>query len=252
MEQSIVTITTDPILIVGGFASSPQLYIELRAHLAVASGRPVSIVPITTLDWMGVVASDSYGALLRILDRAVRSTLAGYRAQRLTVVAHSAGGILTRIYMGDKPYGPRRLVYHGHERINMLVTLGTPHTTTQRGRQGGINQIVYAQEAYPGAYWRTTRYISVIGRGICGIAGGHPIERGAFQSYSMLSGKGAQWGDGVVPLENGLLAGSRHVVLPGVRHDARDEMPWYGTSTAIVQSWWGEVEAMERNVTRDP
>lgn len=171
-----------PILIVGGFGSNYPSYGQLGAHLAEASGRPVDVAPITILDWAGVVASDSYGALLGVLDRALRATLAAHGARRLTIVAHSAGGVLARIYLGDQPYGPRRLVYNGFERVAALVTLGTPHTTTGTGRFGGLNQIDFVQRTYPGAYWRFIRYVSVMGKGIYGDAEGPPPERGAWQS----------------------------------------------------------------------
>ena len=234
----------EPILILGGFASSYPLYGPLRAALAEVSGRPVTVAPITLLDWAGVVASDSYGPLLRIVERAVQASLVAHAAQRLTLVAHSAGGVLARIYMGDQPYGPRKLVYNGFQRVSTLVTLGTPHSATRSGRQGGLNQIAFVQATYPGAYWRFIRYVSVIGKGIHGDAAGPPPERGAWQSYRLLTGDGAQWGDGVVPLGAGLLEGSRHVIIPGLRHDPRPDRPWYGTSTAIVRAWWEQAERM--------
>jgi pimeloyl-ACP methyl ester carboxylesterase len=227
-----------PILIVGGFASSPRQYEPLRVSLAAASGLPVMIVPISLLDWLGVVASDSYGSLLRILDLAVRAALADHAAGQVMLVAHSAGGVLARIYLGDQPYSPRRLCYHGHQRVSALITLGTPHSAVGQGRQGGLNQIAYVQRVYPGAYWPSVRYVSVIGKGIFGALDGPPPERGAWQSYRLLGAEGAQWGDGVVPLENGLLAGSRKLVIPGLRHDNRPDRPWYGSSDAIVRAWW--------------
>jgi pimeloyl-ACP methyl ester carboxylesterase len=243
------TLSAEPILIVGGFGSSAPQYEGLRRHLATASGRPVAIAPIGLLDWASVVASDSYGALLRILDRAVRATLAAHRARHLTIVAHSAGGVLARIYLGDRPYGPRGLVYNGFERVSTLVTLGTPHSTTRRGRQGGLNQIAFVQEQYPGTYWRFIRYVSIMGKGIFGNRHGSPPERGAWQSYTLITGEGAQWGDGVVPLTSGLLEGSRRVIIPGLRHDQRPGQPWYGASLAVVQTWWEQVEIAERAPT---
>jgi hypothetical protein len=104
-----------------------------------------------------------------------------------------------------------------------------------------LNQIAFVQSRYPGAYWRFIRYVSVMGKGIHGAADGPPPERGAWQSYSLLSGDGAQWGDGVVPLQTGLLEGSRKVIIPGLRHDPRPDRPWYGTSPAYVRAWWEQV-----------
>jgi pimeloyl-ACP methyl ester carboxylesterase len=168
----------------------------------------------------------------------VRTALAEHASAQLTLVAHSAGGVLARIYLGDQPYGPRRLCYNGHQRVGALITLGTPHRAVGQGRQGGLNQIAYVQRVYPGAYWPSVRYVSVIGKSIFGAPDGPPPERGAWQSYRLLGAEGAQWGDGVVPLENGLLDGSRKLVIPGLRHDDRADRPWYGSSDAIVRAWW--------------
>jgi pimeloyl-ACP methyl ester carboxylesterase len=239
----------NPILIVGGFGSNWPQYSELQSLLHQASGRPVGIVPITLLDWAGVVASDSYGALLRTLDQALRNLLQAEQATQAMLVAHSAGGVLARIYLGDQPYSPRKLCYNGFQRVSSLVTLGTPHSTNRSGRQGGLNQVQFVQTTYPGAYWRFIHYISVMGRGIFGQKNGPPPERGAFQSYRLLSGEGAQWGDGVVPLPNGLLDGSTPIVLDGLRHDPRPDRPWYGQDLATVQSWWQGVAAAERMPT---
>ncbi|WP_322494632.1 lipase [Chloroflexus sp.] len=227
---------TAPILIVGGFASDPQLYKPLRAHLAEVSGRPVFIAPINRLDWAWVALADSYAELLRKLDRAVNDLIAQTGSSRVTLVAHSAGGVLARIFLGDQPYRGR--AYHGHHRVDMLITLGTPQRTEREGRIGGLNQTRWADEHYPGAYWPDVQYVSVIGRSIFGDPNGLPPERGAYQSYRLISGEGAQWGDGVTPLHHGLLPGSLQIIIPGLRHDPRPDRLWYGSSPATVAVWW--------------
>ncbi len=225
-----------PILIVGGFGSEPKLYRPLRNYLAEVSGRPVFITPITLVDWAWVTLTDSYASLLRKLDRTVNELLTQTGSSRLTLVAHSAGGVLARIFLGDQPYNGQ--VYNGYQRVDTLVTLGTPHRTAREGRIGGLNQIRWADQRYPGAYWPEVSYVSVIGRSIFGDPKGPPPERGADQSYRLISGEGAQWGDGVVPLDYGLLPGSLQIVIPGLRHDPRPDRLWYGSSPATVAVWW--------------
>lgn len=235
-----------PILIIGGFGSNWQQYIPLQQLIVAVSGRPVYIAPIALFDWLGVVASNEYTGMLGILDRAVAHTLQDTKRERLVLVGHSAGGILARIYLGDQPYGKRKLVFNGFQRVSSLVTLGTPHHATQTGRQGGLDQIAFVQKTYPGAYWRFIHYVTIISKGIFGKKNGGPPERGAWQSYQMIMGEGAQWGDGVVPLCAGLLDGARHVILEGLRHDFRPDRPWYGQDEETVRSWWSIVEAVER------
>lgn len=241
---------TPPILVVGGFGSNWQTYIPLQKALAAITRRRVDIAPIAMFDWLAVIASNEYSSLLGILDRAVHASLHAAGADRLTLVAHSAGGVLARIYMGDQPYGKRRLVFNGFQRVATFVSLGTPHRTMRCGRAGGLDQITFVQDHYPEAYWRFIRYVTVMGKSVFGIENGPPIQRGAWQSYQMISGTGCQWGDGVVPLECGLLEGAHHVVLASIRHDPRPDRPWYGHNEEVVRTWWRTVEQVERGPTR--
>lgn len=232
-----------PILIIGGFGASWQAYQPLQRNLEAVTKRRVFIARIETLDWMGVIVSDDYSSLLKRLHVSVNDTLRRSQAQQLMLVAHSAGGILSRIYLGDQPYGREKVVFNGFQRVTTLVTLGTPHTTTKQGRFGGVNQIRFAQTHYPGAYWRFIRYVTVISKGIRGVKNGSSAERNAWNSYEMLSDSGDQWGDGVVPLANGVLEGAHQVVLEGLRHDSLpDERVWYGHDETTVRAWWNHVE----------
>ena len=233
--------TSLPLIIIGGFGSSWPQYRGLADQLARLSGRPVRIAPINLIDWLGVLPTDSYGTLLRIVSRAVDAARRDLGAKQVDLVAHSAGGVVSRIYLGDQAYGPRKQAYHGYRFVRSLITLGTPHKTTQRGRPGGLNQIAFAEQQYPGAYWNFIRYVSVMGRGIQGVEQGPPPERGAYQSYKLILGDGAGWGDGVVPLASGLLDGSEQIVLDGLRHDPRPDRPWYGQDEATIMRWWGQI-----------
>jgi hypothetical protein len=109
---------------------------------------------------------------------------------------------------------------------------------------------MFAQQHYPGAYWRFVRYVTIMGRGVFGVKDGTPAQRGAWQSYRLISGQGDLWGDGVVPVEYGLLDNARHVVLEGLCHHPRADQIWYGQNEATVRGWWSIVEDEERRPTR--
>lgn len=238
---------TLPILIVGGFGASWHAYQPFQRVLEAVSKRRTFITRLATMDWMSVVVSDDYSTVLKRLNTAILDTLRRTQAQQLMLVAHSAGGILSRIYLGDQPYGAERLVFNGFQRVKTLVTLGTPHTTTRTGRFGGMNQIAFAQTRYPGAYWRFIHYITVISKGILGNKEGTPPERNAWDSYMMLSDNGNQWGDGIVPLSCGVLDGAHTVIVEGLRHDQLpDERVWYGHDETTIKTWWSHVEQVER------
>jgi len=236
-----------PILIIGGFGASWQAYQPLRQILEKVAHRRVFITRLVTLDWLSVVVSDDYSPLLKRLHTSVNETLRRTRSQQVMLVAHSAGGILARMYLGDQPYGRERLVFNGFQRVTTLVTLGTPHATTKLGRFGGLNQITFAQNTYPGVYWRFIHYVTIISKTIYGVKDGTTQERSAWNGYSMLTDNGEQWGDGIIPLSCSVLEGATHIQLEGLRHDPRpDEQPWYGQNEEAINLWWHYVEEAER------
>lgn len=238
------------ILFVGGFGFDWRMYRSIKPRLQKVSGCEVFLTPITTFDWLEVAINDDYSRLLNRLDYAVTEILRKTEVRRLTLVAHSAGGILARIYMGDRPYGRHKLVFNGHRYVNSLITMGTPHTTTRRGRRGGQNQITFAQTHYPGAYWPTVHYASVISKSIFGDKRGLSSKASAWQSYTMLSGVGEQWGDGIVPLSCGMLEGAQNIVLPDLCHMHNSERPWYAQNEAIISSWWTRVDPVKNQHIR--
>jgi hypothetical protein len=230
-----------PIVIIGGFASRPDLYAGLAAALTELSGRPTLTVPIRRRHWLSVALTDSYRGLLRRVETTVHAAYAAGGNRRVTIVAHSAGGILARIFLADQPYRGTR--YAGARFADELIMLGTPQQTSRRGRIGGLNQIAWAQQHVPGAYCPDVRYASVIGTAVDGVARGTPAERAAFQSYRLISGNGTQPGDGVTPLADGHLPGAQQLTLPDLRHDPRYRQRWYASDRAAVAAWWLPVQA---------
>lgn len=56
----------------------------------------------------------------------------------------------------------------------------------------------------------------------------------AHSSYKANCGQGEVSGDGVCPVQTGLLPGSEHVILPGVWHTA-GKHKWYGSPEVVAQ-----------------
>lgn len=232
------TSAAPPILIVGGFLTDPIRYEQFGLALGNVSASPVFVAPIGLPDWLWASLQDDFSGLLRRFAGTVKSVLRQTNAARLTIVGHSAGGILARLFMGDQPYGPQQIAYAGHRVVNQLVTVGTPHSTVRSGRQGGLNQVAWVMQRYPGAYWPDVEYVTVMGTGIEGHSSGTFAARAAFASYRLFDGRGDQVGDGIVPLSCGLLEGARHILLPDVHHGPRAFRPWYGENEAVIRRWW--------------
>jgi len=227
-----------PIVILGGMLSRPGLYAAMQRTLTEHAGVPVSIVRTGILDWLLAVSAYGWQRILRKLDAEVRRAAASAGCARVVLVGHSSGGVIGRLYLSPEPFRGER--FAGLERVAHLVTLGSPNTNQ---RAGPMRR--WVDRRYPGAYFApAVRYTSVAGKWREGRRRGEAAERAAFALYKRLSGNGATWGDGLVPVDVALLPGSRTVVLDGVGHAPGRGRPWYGSPDA-VRSWWMQAEANE-------
>ncbi|KAH0937068.1 hypothetical protein HID58_004529 [Brassica napus] len=183
----------------------------------------------------------------------------------LSLIGHSAGGWLARVYMEE----------YGNADISLLLTLGTPHLPPPRGLSGVIDQtrglLYYVEENCAKAvYTPELRYVCIAGRYIrgaplvdkadanvdsdvtVGIEGGEAISELALasnktgdssgpsfrarfvgQGYKQVCGRANVWGDGVVPEVSAHLEGALNVSFEGVYHSpvGSDDAtrPWYGS-----------------------
>ncbi len=233
-----------PIIIVGGRTAWPISYRRLARILADLSGVQVHVVPITPLDWtLGHVRG--YGQVAFEVASTVDRALLESDSDKAVLVGHSAGGILARVYMGgDPPYGGRR--YSGHRRVSHLITLGTPHNVSKRGRLAPINE---ANELFPGALHANVRYLCIAGAAVHG-----SYSRRARKSYERFVDDGRVAGDGKVPVQSALLPGAESLVLDGVydRSYGGLEGRWYGSDRETVERWWPEELCVKGRLVEEP
>jgi hypothetical protein len=134
-------------------------------------------------------------------------------------------------------------VFRGLDLVDHLITLGSPHYNQRRWLHGGLMSR-WIERRYPGAYFgEQVRYISVAGKLLRGKRRGLPGERTAFRFYEGIAGDGNAWGDGLIPTQSALLAGSQQIVLEGVGHFLGFGGPWYGSRKALPR-WWQEPRAL--------
>ena len=222
------------IVILGGFASPSGIYTGFARALARHSCCPISIVDAETVDWLPSIAAVGWLILLNKLDRTVRKAYATNH-KRVTLIGHSAGGVLARLYLGHLPFFGHR--YDGKRWVEHVITLGSPHYNQQRWLHGGLMSR-WTQKRYPDAYFAgEVRYTSVAGRAIQGQVNGSRREKLAYRSYRRLCRDGTQWGDGIVPVTSALLEGSDKIELERVSHFRGFGAPWYGDDEAI-RRWW--------------
>lgn len=224
-----------PIVCLGGFASEATLYGGFRDTLAALSGRRVHLVDTRFYDWLPSVTKLGWLLVLNRLDDVVRRAWNESGREKLTLIGHSQGGILARLYLSPEPFLGKR--FGGVRFIDNLITLGSPHLNEGGLRHGGIMSR-WVQQHVPGAMFsEDVGYTSVAGKYTHGNASGSLAERVAFGVYKDICGNGDVWGDGIVPVRAALLPGARHTVLEDVSHFSVFGKPWYGSNEAVLQ-WY--------------
>lgn len=131
----------------------------------------------------------------------------------ITLLAHSAGGWLGRLY----------LLEFGTTGIDRFVSLGSPHLPPP---QGVIDQtrgiLTWITERSPGAYHADDlEYVTIAGKFIKGsplLGPGDFYSRVIGLGYNQVCGESAVWGDGVVPIPSAHLEGAMQLTLDGIYH----------------------------------
>jgi hypothetical protein len=149
---------------------------------------------------------------------------------KVTLIGHSSGGVMLRLFLDDAPFQGRR--YNGKALADTLVMLGSPHTAL---KATVLRQMV--AERLPGCpFADRVRYVSVAGD--LDLQAASPMaQRLAPTAYRNSSGDPTGRGDGLVPVASALLEGSTPLVLPGVAHGGAFGSSWYG-SPDVVERWW--------------
>ena len=231
-----------PIVILGGFLITQEAYQPMRQRLAELSGQAlerVELVPVGRLEWLLTVFPWAWARILDRVAAAVERQANASPTGQVTLVGHSSGGIMARLFLDDRPFEGRR--WNGRARVNTLVMLGSPHTAL---KATPLRQKV-ARELPGCVFAPAVRYVSVAGAVDLDPARGEASDtarRMAPTAYRNSTGDANDQGDGLVPVRSALLEGSEEVVLEGVAHGGAFGPIWYG-SPEVVTRWWAAVSA---------
>jgi triacylglycerol esterase/lipase EstA (alpha/beta hydrolase family) len=223
-----------PTVILPGYLEGAIAYRQLEQSLQ-QMGLPTVTVPLRRQDWFPTLGGRPITPILQLLDRTVKQVLQQYNVSQINLIGHSAGGWISRIYLGEKPYLGRGEVkpsiWSAHPQVSTLITLGTPHISQERWTRWNLD---FVNNNYPGAFYPDVRYVCVAGKSIFG-----ERRRGswlAYSSYRLTCGQGNCWGDGITPITAAHLAGAENLVVEGVKHSPKAAGLWYG-SPQIIPSW---------------
>ncbi|BFG21333.1 hypothetical protein CerSpe_076070 [Prunus speciosa] len=273
-----------PAVVLPGLGNNSADYQKLELTLS-EYGVATVVAKVSRLDWLrnaaGLVDPNYWrGTLsprpvldwyLKRVDEAVQEAKELAQGGKLSLVGHSAGGWLARLYIEE----------FGLSDISLLLTLGTPHLPPPKGVSGVIDQtrglLDYVDKNCSKAvYTPEMKYVCIAGRYLQGarlfgnsnesidsalpIASIEPSSEVAVindmstststtttlrarfvgQGYKQVCGQADVWGDGVVPEVSAHLEGALNISLDGVYHSpvGSDDIlrPWYG-SPAIVEQW---------------
>ncbi|MCX7595876.1 MAG: triacylglycerol lipase [Fischerella sp.] len=220
-----------PTVILPGYLESAIAYRQLQQSLQ-QMGFPTVTVPLRRRDWIVTLGGRPVTPIVRLLDRTVKQVLQQSNASQINLIGHSAGGWISRIYLGDKPYLGRgelqASLWQAHSLVATLTTLGTPHMSQERWTHWNLD---FVNNNYPGAFYQNVRYVCVAGKTIFGEKRGGSWL--AYSSYQLTCGKGNTWGDGITPIEAAHLEGAENIVIEGVKHSPRSPGIWYGSPEAL-------------------
>ena len=119
-------VPAQPVLILGGFLITEEAYQPMCSWLQQHTQQPVELVPANRFDWL--LTSWAFG-WRRLLDRvAAQAEVLSARSAtgKVTLIGHSSGGVMLRLFLADTPFAGRR--YDGKRLADRLYTLGSPHT----------------------------------------------------------------------------------------------------------------------------
>jgi len=224
-----------PTVILPGYLAGASEYRALEHDLQ-QLGFPAVTVPLRRRDWLVTLGGRPVTPILNLLDQTAKQMLQQHQASQINLIGHSAGGWISRIYLGEEPYCGQ--AWQAHTQVSTLVTLGTPHYSQERWTTRNLN---FVNTNYSGAFYPDVRYVCVAGKTIYGERSRQWAKWFSYKSYELTLGKGECWGDGVTPVEAALLEGAENLVLEGVMHSPKVTRG----GASLSQVWYGSPEPLK-------
>ncbi len=220
-----------PVLILGGFLISAEAYAEMAAWLQRQGVRAVLVVPMTRLDWLLTIWRFGWRRVLDRVDDMVKQLQNQSINGKVTLIGHSSGGVMLRLYLSDEPFQGR--VYAGSTQCDRLVTLGSPH---QAVRATALRAMV--DRRFPGCHASGVDYVAIAGKLDLSSENASAFSRrSAKASYQRATDDENCTGDGLVPVQSALLRGARSLIQDDTAHGGFFGDIWY-SSAPRLEAWW--------------
>lgn len=247
------------VVILPGLGNSAADYAAISADLK-ERGLAVEVARVSRPDWLrnaaGLTDISYWRGTLQprptvnwYMDRiaaALQSVEDQSGGAPVTLLAHSAGGWLSRVFLLEEGIG----------KVDRLVTLGSPHNPPPPGVVDQTRGILsHVAATCPGNFHEQIAYVTVAGKYLKGAG---LREKGATwgqkfvgAGYAQVCGRPDVWGDGITPVECAHLEGAKQITLDGVYHSplgavlpaadgSKPGRPWYG-SPECIDGWVHEI-----------
>lgn len=225
-----------PTVILPGYLASARNYLDLQQQL-LDLGTETVIVPLQRRDWLVTLGGRPITPIIQRLDLTIQQLLQRTQAPQVNIVGHSAGGWISRIYLGSEPYFGQ--VWHAQPWVNTLISLGTPHTSQETWTLRNLN---FVNGHYPGAFYADVNYICAAGKALFGQRSWQLGQWFTYNSYKVTCGEGECWGDGVTPTTSAHLSGAVNLTFENVWHSPH---PTQAARQNTRYQWYGSPEVLK-------
>ena len=220
-----------PIAILGGFLITEEVYQPMADWLISQGVIDAKVVPVSRYDWLLTSWGFGWRRVLDRVDQLVQRLQSTSPTGRVTLIGHSSGGVMLRLYLSDQPFQGR--TYGGAARCDRLISLGSPH---QAIRATPLRAMV--DRCCPGCHEPGVDYVAIAGElNLVSQTASVFSRRSAKSSYRGISGSVDVRGDGLVPVDSALLSGARHLIQSDTAHGGL-----FGTTTYFspprLEAWW--------------
>ena len=221
-----------PVVILGGFLITDEAYGPMAEWLSAQGGIDVSVVHASRLDWLLTSSAWGWQRLLKRVDHCVRQARDRCGGAPVTLIGHSSGGVMLRLYLAE--HGLEGASLNGQKLCNRLISLGSPHQAKRATRLRAL-----VDRLHPGcAFAPEVDYVSVAGRlELSSPQASDFARRSAANSYRQIGAQPEDPGDGLVPVNSAWLKDSRLIELEATAHGGLFGQPWYGSIERVSQ-WW--------------
>lgn len=216
---------SNPNIILAGYLAGASDYLPIAKQLQ-DKNLSATVVPLKWWNWTPTLGGRSIAPILEKLDQTIDLELEKTGASKVNIIAHSAGGWLARIYLGDSPYYEK--VWNARSKVAKLICLGTPQRSLE---PWAVRNLGFVNDNYPHAFYDDVEYICIVGKSVQGKKS-TPQKWLAYSSYELTCGQGDAWGDGIIPIASAYLDGATNIAIDGVYHSPRSGK-WYGSPEAI-------------------